>query len=153
MKVILDNLTTDIQVCDEETGVNSFWLATFYGHGEVMNLLANSGIDVMNKHKKTLNNALHVACDRKYPQIVQQLINSNYPLNEKKSGGLTALISSCIDDNDLISKLLIRGGANLNVVTDTGSSALTETVVHNNKKLTWLLLTQGAHIIYKDPNL
>jgi ankyrin repeat protein len=118
-----------------------------------MNLLANSGIDIMNKHNKTFNNALHVACDRKYPQIVQQLINSDYPLDGKKKGGLTALISSCIDDSELISKLLVRGGANLNVVTDKGSSALSEAIMINNRKLTWFLLSQGAHIIYRDPKI
>ena len=51
------------------------------------------------------------------------------------------MISSCIDDSELISKMLIKGGANLNVVTDEGSSALSEAVIKNNKKLTWLLLT------------
>jgi len=35
-----------------------------------MNMLAKAGIDIMNKHNKTHNNALHVVCDRKFPQIV-----------------------------------------------------------------------------------
>ena len=153
MKVILQNPTIDIHVIDETTGVNSFWLAAFYGHGEILSMLAEAGIDIMNRHKKTLNNALHDACDRQYPHIVQQLVDSGYPLNEKKSGGLTALVSSCVDDNEKISKILIKGKANLNIVTDKGSSALSEAVVKNNKKLTWLLLTQGAHMIYKDPKI
>jgi len=70
MTSILQNPTVDIHICCNKTGVNSFWLAAFYGHGEVMSLLANRGIDIMNKHSKTFNNALHIACDRKYPQIV-----------------------------------------------------------------------------------
>ena len=49
---------------DNVTGVNSVWLAALYGHGEVMSLLANAGIDIMNRHNKTLNNALHVATER-----------------------------------------------------------------------------------------
>ena len=67
MKVILSNPTIDIHVVEKNTGVNAFWLATFYGHGEIMSLLAEAGIDIMIKHNKTLNNALHVACERKYP--------------------------------------------------------------------------------------
>ena len=133
MRLILQNPTIDIHVIEKNTGVNSFWLAAFYGHGEIMNMLAEAGIDIMNRHNKTLNNALHAACDRKYPQIVQQLVDSGYPLNEKKSGGLTAIISACIDDNEKISKILIRGKANLNIVTDKGSSALSEAVLKNNK--------------------
>ena len=153
MRVILQNPTIDIHVIEKNTGVNSFWLAAFYGHGEIMNMLAEAGIDIMNRHKKTLNNVLHTACDRQYPHIVQQLVDSGYPLNVKKSEGLTALVSACIDDNEQISKILIKGKANLNIVTDKGSSALSEAVVKNNKKLTWLLLTQGAHMIYKDPKI
>jgi ankyrin repeat protein len=141
MKVILENPMIDIHVVDKNTGVNSFWLAAFYGHGEVMNLLANAGIDILNKHKKTKYNALHTVCDKKFSHIVQQLVDSRYPLDEKKHGGLTALITSCIDDDEHISKILIKGGANLNVVTDKSSSALSEAVMNNNKKLTWLLLT------------
>lgn len=71
MKAILKNTTVDIEVLDKKTGVNSFWLAAYYGHGEIMNLLAEKGIDIMNTHFTTLNNALHIATDRKLPHIVQ----------------------------------------------------------------------------------
>jgi len=63
------------------------------------------------------------------------------------------LIGSCIDDSELISKLLVRGGANLNIVTEKGSSALSEAIMINNRQLTWFLLSQGAHIIYRDPKI
>jgi ankyrin repeat protein len=60
-----------------------------------------------------LNNALHIATDRNLPHIVQQLVNSNFPLDEKNAVGLTALISACIDghQDNLIAKILLRGGA------------------------------------------
>lgn len=88
----------------------------------------------MNFHQTTLSNALHVATDRKFSRIVEQLVNSGYPLNEKKAGGITALISSCIDPDpeNLIPKLLLRGGADVNIITDMGSSALNEAVINDN---------------------
>jgi hypothetical protein len=48
MKAILRNKSVDIQVKDKITGVNSFWLAAYNGHGEIMKLLAENGIDIMN---------------------------------------------------------------------------------------------------------
>jgi ankyrin repeat protein len=83
---------------------------------------------------------------------VQQLVNSDYPLNEKKAGGITALISSCIDPDpeNLISKILIRGGADVNIITDTGSSALNEAVINDNSDLIQLLLKRNASLFFED---
>ena len=152
LKGILKNSSNDIQVCDETSGINSFWLASYYGHGKCMNLLAKNGIDIMNIHQTTLSNALHVATDRKFSQIVQQLANSSYPLNEKRAGGITALISSCIDpdEDNLIAKILIRGGADVNIITDMGSSALNEAVINENSELIKLLLKKNASVFFEE---
>lgn len=129
MDAILRNPTVDINVCDQETGVNAFWLAAYYGHGKMMTKLAQMGVDVTNKHKQTQSNALHTAVEKNFPEIVQQLIDSHFPLDEKKKGGLTALITSCNDQEKfLITKLLVRGGADINIISDHGSSALSEAV-------------------------
>jgi len=45
-------------------------MACRYGRGGAMNLLANSGINILCKHKYTLSNALHVAVERGYYKIV-----------------------------------------------------------------------------------
>ena len=71
-----------------------------------------------------------------------------------KTGGLTALISSCSNlENDNVTKLLIKAGADLNLVTDAGSSALVEAVKTSNYDLVHMLLNRGAFIYHKDPNL
>jgi hypothetical protein len=47
MDLALRNPTLYINVVSKRKGVNSFWMAAKYGHGMVMNLLANSGINIM----------------------------------------------------------------------------------------------------------
>ena len=61
MQVLVRNPTIDIEVTQPETGVNAFWIASFYGHGAVMKVLAERGIDIFNKNKNTGANALHIA--------------------------------------------------------------------------------------------
>lgn len=61
LEILLSNPKIDINAVDEGTGCNSFWLASMYGKGASMSLLANKGIDILNKHIETGANALHVA--------------------------------------------------------------------------------------------
>lgn len=56
----------DINVVDAITGVNSFWLASFFGQGDIMQILAEAGIDILNTHSQTKSNALHVATEREH---------------------------------------------------------------------------------------
>ena len=59
MQLLLKNKTIDFEVKDS-SGINAFWVACFYGHGSVMSLLANKGIDVLASNE-TGTNALHLA--------------------------------------------------------------------------------------------
>ena len=77
--------------------MNAFWLASFYGRGEAASLLASLGIDILIKHSVTKSNALHVAIERKHYDLAKMLINSGFPINEEKQGGITALDLACID--------------------------------------------------------
>ena len=61
MNIMLQNPTIDITVVEPETGVNSFWIAANYGHGQIMQVLAEKGIDIFNKNIITGSNALHLA--------------------------------------------------------------------------------------------
>jgi hypothetical protein len=46
LEALMRNPRVDINSKDKETDVNSFWLASFYGRGAVMGLLAEKGIDI-----------------------------------------------------------------------------------------------------------
>ena len=59
---------------EKDSGCNAFWFAAYYGRGKVMKLLAEAGIDVLNEHKTTQANALHVAVQRNHLRIVELLV-------------------------------------------------------------------------------
>ena len=48
VKLLLKNNSLDLNVIDENSGVNAFWLACLYGQGSIMKELANAGIDIYN---------------------------------------------------------------------------------------------------------
>ena len=80
----------DINKCDDE-GLNAFWIAGRCGHGEIMQLLAERGIDIFNCDKEG-NNVLHTA--GRYAErfsICDMLLKSRYPANEPNLNGDTAL--------------------------------------------------------------
>ena len=132
-----------------------------------MSTLANAGVDILSKHKGTHSNALHISVERNYVDIIDQLIESKYPLDEAKKGGYTALMLAAKknvdgtgqvqhddhennddedDTNDVIARKLIKAGANLNIISETGCTALTEAIKKDNRALVDFLIKKGANI-------
>ena len=70
----------DINKQDEE-GLNAFWIAARCGHGQIMSVLAEHGIDIYNIDNKG-NNALHMSCkfEARF-SICDLLVKSQYDLN------------------------------------------------------------------------
>lgn len=81
VRLMLENRMLDIQKKDAE-GLNAFWVACRYGHGKVMRVLAEAGIDVNIVDKKEGLNVLHLACKYKFKNIVEMLVKSNFTLDE-----------------------------------------------------------------------
>lgn len=63
---MLKNKTIDLNCYDSVTHINCFWLAAYFGHGDIIEFLGNKDINVLCKHKTTLSNALHIAIQRKH---------------------------------------------------------------------------------------
>ena len=59
IQLMLKNKNLDIEVKDK-SGINAFWIACFFGHGNIMYNLANFGIDVLSCNQIGIN-ALHLA--------------------------------------------------------------------------------------------
>ena len=55
---MLENKMIDINKKDQD-GLNAFWIAAKHGHGEVMRVLAEHGIEIYNADENG-NNALHL---------------------------------------------------------------------------------------------
>ena len=98
-------------------GVNSFWIACKFGHGGVMKVLAENGADIFCTDEKG-NNVLHLAAISNYPNIINMLIKSEYPLNEVNNKGLTAIALAAKKGHLAIVKALKKAGADINL-TDT----------------------------------
>ena len=100
---------------DPKTGVNAFWLASFYGRGKCVSILANAGSDLMVKHKKSNANALHIAIIKGHFDLVRQLIMSNYPPDEVMNSGQTALtLISRYPKQVEIARLIVKRTADIN---------------------------------------
>ena len=63
-------------------GINAFWLACLLGHGDIMALLANKGIDIFCTNEKNTN-VLHVAASLHHTEVVMMLLESDFPIHRK----------------------------------------------------------------------
>ena len=68
----------------------------------------------------------------------------NFPLNNSKSNGLTALSIAIVKNNPEIVKILIDSGADVSHIGKNGVTALYMAMKQNNMKLFKLLLDHGA---------
>jgi ankyrin repeat protein len=68
INLVLMNRTLDIQVINN-SGVNAFWIACMYGHGDVMKTLAQKGINIFCTNKSKVN-ALHLAVNKGHLHVV-----------------------------------------------------------------------------------
>ena len=86
---MLENRMININQQDED-GLNAFWIAARCGHGDIMRVLAQNGIDIYNTDKKS-NNALHLSARfRDRFNILEMLVDSRYDLNRQNVDGDTA---------------------------------------------------------------
>ena len=89
IQLMLQNPRIDINKTDN-FGVNSFWIAAYYGNAAAMAVLAEAGIDTLSSNENGTN-ALHLAAKSDYRQITKLLLQSLYPLDIQKTNGTTAL--------------------------------------------------------------
>ena len=93
LELILMNKSVNIDVTDPASRINSFWLACLYNRGDIMNMLAEAGINVYVHNQRRIN-ALHLATYKNHIDIVKQLLNSNFPIELETEDGMNALYLS-----------------------------------------------------------
>lgn len=81
----------DINKQDEQ-GLNAFWIAAKHGHGDVMRVLAEHGIEIYNTDIEGNNNALHLCAkfQDRYT-ILEMLVKSKYDLDIQNLNGDAAV--------------------------------------------------------------
>lgn len=110
---MLENKMIDINKKDQD-GLNSFWIAAKHGHGEVMRVLAEHGIEIYNADENR-NNALHLCARFKDRfNVFEMLVKSNYDLNLANSQGDTAAHIAAQKGNLKHLKALVNHGADIN---------------------------------------
>ena len=96
--------------------MNAFWIAARNGHGEVMRVLAENGIDIYNADRN-FNNALHLSAkfEDRYP-ILEMLVRSRYNLDLQNLDGDTATHIAAQKGNLRHLECLIMAGADMDVL-------------------------------------
>ena len=106
IQLLLKNVNLDLNVTDDLTGVNAFWLACFYGHGLIMKELANAGADVFNVNKEGIN-VLHLSIYMNNKPIVKMLLLSNFPLEYVTDKGYSAIHLCCmLNRTDILHEIM-----------------------------------------------
>ena len=105
--VMLMNKTLDINVIDLESGINSFWLACLYGHGEIMSILADSGIDIFVSNRSKMN-VMHLAIMKNHIDIVKMLSESGFPLDTLNDNGMNPLHLSTLLNHVECTKIILN---------------------------------------------
>jgi ankyrin repeat protein len=154
LEVLLQNPQANIDAVEEYTGANAFWFAAYFGRGQAMRTLAEAGANVLDCHKSTEENALHVAVQHKDYTILDLLVASEFPLDLPRKGGVTALMIGARYTGHIdICERLIEGGADINIISEAGDSALGEAIRYENIELAKLLMRLGASPFYEDSDL
>lgn len=132
----------------DEDGLNAFWIAARCGHGNVLRVLAEHGIDIYNTDMKG-DNALQMSAryeDRF--RICELLVNSNYELNNQNLIGDTAVHIAAQKGNLLHLEVLVGAGAEVNLLNDNALCPLYLAILNNHIDCVHVLLEAGAQAFF-----
>lgn len=97
------------------------------------------------------SNALHIATKKRHIETVKWLIEEcNFPLDEIKSNGCTAMAIASFRGYKKILQLLIEGGADINMTSTLGIGPLFLAIKASKLEIVEYLLNNGAQVYYED---
>ena len=111
--------------------MNAFWIAAKHGHGEVMRVLAEHGIDIYNSDRN-FNNALHLSAkfaDRF--SILELLVKSRFNLDMQNLDGDTATHIAAQKGNLRHLQCLVFAGADQEMLNNHSLSPLYLAILNN----------------------
>lgn len=141
---MLENKMINIDKRDED-GCNAFLIAAMHGHGDVMRVLAENGIQIYSSDYKHGNNALHLCASsqERYP-ILEMLVRSKYNLNLKNNNGDTAAHIAAQKGNFRHLCCLVEAGAQINFLNSHFLSPLYLSILNKMDQCSRFLLEHGA---------
>lgn len=157
LEIVLKNKNLDLNA-ENQSGVNAFWVACRFGHGEIMRRLAMSKIDVLTKDRNGVN-CLHLAVQRDHGHIVTMLLASGFPLEEMTNEGYTAIhIAAKYGREEIMKQILtflennqLKKSSVMNkLCKKTNSPALSIAIENDFDEIATMLLENGAKIFFGD---
>ncbi|CAI6339356.1 unnamed protein product [Periconia digitata] len=124
---------------DDSTAIQ---LAALLGHEDIVKLLLKNGANV-NAKGGTLGNALQAAVFGNEPTLVELLIQAEAEVSN-------ALVTAVYEDNEEMTKLLLKYGADANFQGGCFGNVLWTAIVNSSVHLVRLLLDHGADPAFKD---
>ena len=79
IKYMLQNPNINLEKIDNN-GVNVLWIACSLGLTAIVQLYLMKGVDLKVKNLQGLN-AMHIAVNKNYPDILKMLLQYNFPIN------------------------------------------------------------------------
>jgi len=138
------------------TGWTAFHVASFYGKGEIMNILlqyATRLTEPLNVIDLPLRDggpsALYLACQQGHPHIVTALLAQNASIEFQTAGGSTPLFIATQSGHINCVKLLLTRGANPNHICGEMGTAACVAASHPDRELLELLVQHGANFSIK----
>lgn len=114
-----------------------------------MRVLAEHGIDIFNTDDKG-NNVLHITAKRNYPNIVEMLILSDYPMDLQNNKGATAIAIAASKGHFDVVKELIKAGADMDLTDNSFIGPLYLSILHDHLDVASYLVGKGALYYYEN---
>ncbi|VDI17889.1 Hypothetical predicted protein, partial [Mytilus galloprovincialis] len=81
VKWCLHHCVSNVNHCRNTDNVSPLYMASYYGHTEVVKMLINNKADI-NKCRDTGDSPLYIACQEGHTEVVQLLINNKADINK-----------------------------------------------------------------------
>ena len=122
-------------------------LSAWNGRLQIFKLLTSLGADLSARVWIDYGSTpLHLAAEKGYYEIVQELINQGVEVDSRNEYAETPLHLSCFEGYYVTSQELINAGANVNVQDDLGYAPLHDACEFNFYDLAEMLLRYGADV-------
>ncbi|GGD51815.1 ankyrin repeat domain-containing protein [Muriicola marianensis] len=128
----------------------AFFEAIRQGDLETISSLGEKNPDLYRSRDGRGSTPLILAAYYNKEAVVDHLLKTGVPVDEKDGAGNSALMGCCFKGYEGIARKLIKAGADVNTINSLGSSCLIYAVTFNQTEVAKLLLNHGADIHIRD---
>jgi len=128
-------------------GVTPLWIASEYGHIEVVELLLEAGSDVNAARRTDGVTSLMISSQKGHIEVVKLILEAGGDVNTTERDGRTSLWSASTAGHTDVVKLLLKSGALVNAARKTnGATPLFMASLRGHNEIVKLLLESKADV-------